>query len=37
MQQPRLPEKLVGELGRWLSEKGITSLAELRGSLKWEN
>jgi dihydroorotate dehydrogenase (NAD+) catalytic subunit len=37
MQQPRLPEKLVADLGRWCSEKGITSLAELRGSLQWEN
>jgi dihydroorotate dehydrogenase (NAD+) catalytic subunit len=37
MQQPRLPEKLVDDLGRWCSEKGITSLSELRGSLQWEN
>jgi dihydroorotate dehydrogenase (NAD+) catalytic subunit len=37
MQQPRLPEKLVADLGRWCSEKGLTSLTELRGSLQWEN
>jgi dihydroorotate dehydrogenase (NAD+) catalytic subunit len=37
MQQPRLPEKLVADLGRWCSEKGVTSLTELRGSLQWEN
>ena len=37
MQQPRLPEKLVADLGRWCTEKGITSLTELRGSLQWEN
>ena len=37
MQQPRLPEKLVADLGRWCSEKGITSLSEIRGSLQWEN
>ena len=37
MQQPRLPEKLVADLGRWCSEKGITSLTELRGSLQWES
>jgi dihydroorotate dehydrogenase (NAD+) catalytic subunit len=37
MQQPRLPERLVADLGRWCTEKGITSLIELRGSLQWEN
>jgi dihydroorotate dehydrogenase (NAD+) catalytic subunit len=37
MQQPRLPERLVADLGRWCTEKGITSLSELRGSLQWEN
>jgi dihydroorotate dehydrogenase (NAD+) catalytic subunit len=36
MQQPRLPEKLVADLGRWCTEKGITSLSEIRGSLQWE-
>ena len=37
MQQPRLPEKLVADLERWCREKGVTSLSELRGSLRWEN
>jgi dihydroorotate dehydrogenase (NAD+) catalytic subunit len=37
MRQPRLPGKLVADLRRWCSEKGITSLSELRGSLQWEN
>jgi len=37
MQRPRLPERLVADLGRWCSENGITSLTELRGSLQWEN
>ena len=37
MQQPRLPEKLVTDLERWCREKGVTSLSELRGSLRWEN
>ena len=37
MQQPRLPEKLVADLERWCKEKGVTSLSELRGSLRWEN
>ena len=37
MQHPRLPEKLVADLERWCREKGVTSLSELRGSLRWEN
>jgi dihydroorotate dehydrogenase (NAD+) catalytic subunit len=37
MQQPRLPETLVADLGRWCTEKGITSLSEIRGSIQWEN
>ena len=37
MQQPRLPANLVADLGRWCTEKGITSLSEIRGSLQWEN
>jgi dihydroorotate dehydrogenase (NAD+) catalytic subunit len=37
MQQPRLPERLVADLERWCREKGVTSLSELRGSLRWEN
>ncbi len=36
MQQPRLAEKLVNNLGRWCSDNGVTSLAQLRGSLSWE-
>jgi dihydroorotate dehydrogenase (NAD+) catalytic subunit len=36
MQQPRLAEKLVNDLGRWCSDNGVTSLGELRGSLSWE-
>jgi dihydroorotate dehydrogenase (NAD+) catalytic subunit len=37
MQQPRLPERLVFDLERWCRDKGVTSLSELRGSLRWEN
>ncbi|MGZ3332805.1 MAG: dihydroorotate dehydrogenase [Gemmatimonadaceae bacterium] len=37
MQRPRLPEKIVADLERWCREKGVTSLSELRGSLRWEN
>ncbi|MFL5488397.1 MAG: dihydroorotate dehydrogenase [Gemmatimonadaceae bacterium] len=36
MQQPRLPEKLVDDLGGWCRDRGVRSLAELRGSLVWE-
>jgi dihydroorotate dehydrogenase (NAD+) catalytic subunit len=36
MQQPRLAEKLVDDLGRWCRDKGVKSLSELRGSLVWE-
>jgi dihydroorotate dehydrogenase (NAD+) catalytic subunit len=36
MQQPRLPEKLVGDLERWCHKNGVHSLNELRGSLAWE-
>jgi dihydroorotate dehydrogenase (NAD+) catalytic subunit len=37
MQQPRLPERLVFDLERWCRDKGVTSLSELRGCLRWEN
>lgn len=37
MQQPRLAERLVNDLGRWCKDNGVRSLAELRGSLSWEN
>jgi len=37
MQQPRLAERLVEDLGRWYKDNGVTSLADLRGSLSWEN
>jgi dihydroorotate dehydrogenase (NAD+) catalytic subunit len=35
MQQPRLPEKIVGDLETWCREKRVT-LGDLRGSLEWE-
>lgn len=37
MQQPRLAQKLVDDLGRWCREKGVRSLNEVRGSLVWES
>lgn len=36
MQQPRLPERLVAELGKWCDRHGVRSLADLRGTLEWE-
>lgn len=36
MLEPRLPEKLVKDLERWCSQKGVSSLSDLRGSLRWE-
>ena len=36
MQQPRVAEKLVDDLGRWCRDRGVKSLGELRGSLVWE-
>ena len=36
MQQPRLAEKLVGDLAGWCRDKGVKSINELRGSLVWE-
>jgi dihydroorotate dehydrogenase (NAD+) catalytic subunit len=37
MQEPRLPEKLVDQLGGWCRKKGINSLSELRGTLEWKS
>jgi dihydroorotate dehydrogenase (NAD+) catalytic subunit len=37
MQQPRLPEKLVVELGKWCERHGVASLADLRGTLEWKS
>jgi dihydroorotate dehydrogenase (NAD+) catalytic subunit len=36
MQQPRLPEKLIGDLEGWCQRNGVRSLSELRGTLVWE-
>ena len=36
MQEPRLPEKIVADLTDWCRKKGINSLADLRGTLEWE-
>jgi dihydroorotate dehydrogenase (NAD+) catalytic subunit len=36
MLEPRLPERLVRDLERWCSKKEVSSLSDLRGSLRWE-
>jgi dihydroorotate dehydrogenase (NAD+) catalytic subunit len=36
MQQPRLPEKLLGDLAKWCERRGVRSLSDIRGTLKWE-
>jgi dihydroorotate dehydrogenase (NAD+) catalytic subunit len=37
MQQPKLPNKLVGDLEDWCRRNGVRSLSELRGDLRWES
>jgi dihydroorotate dehydrogenase (NAD+) catalytic subunit len=36
MQQPRLAERLVNDLGRWCRDNAVSALSDLRGSLVWE-
>ena len=35
MQDPRLPRKLVDDLGRWCTKHGVRSVSEMRGTLQW--
>jgi dihydroorotate dehydrogenase (NAD+) catalytic subunit len=35
MQDPRLPERIVRDLGRWCDRHGVARLADLVGSLEW--
>jgi len=37
MQRPKLALTLVRDLERWCSRNGVTSLSDLRGSLRWES
>jgi len=37
MQKPKLAEKLVGDLEGWCRKNGVSSLSELRGTLRWES
>ena len=35
MQNPRLPERVVRDLGRWCERHGVRSIGEVVGSLEW--
>ena len=36
LRDPRLPERVVRDLQRWCEREGITSVAEVTGSLTWQ-
>jgi dihydroorotate dehydrogenase (NAD+) catalytic subunit len=35
LRDPRLPERIVGELDRWCLDHGVRSLSEITGTLEW--
>ena len=35
MQDPRVPERIVRDLGRWCDRHGVTRLSDLIGTLEW--
>lgn len=35
MQDPRAPERIARDLGRWCAREGVRSIAEVVGSLEW--
>jgi dihydroorotate dehydrogenase (NAD+) catalytic subunit len=35
MRDPRLPERVVADLGAWCRDQGVTHLSTLRGTLQW--
>jgi dihydroorotate dehydrogenase (NAD+) catalytic subunit len=35
LRDPRAPERIVRDLGRWCAREGITDLTAMRGSLQW--
>ena len=35
MQDPRAPERIARDLGRWCAREGVRSIAEVVGSLQW--
>ena len=37
LRNPRVPERIVRELGAWCDRQGVRSLADLKGSLEWPN
>ena len=36
MRDPRTPERVVKELERWCDRHGVTSIADVRGTLQWQ-
>ncbi len=37
MQEPRLPGTIVRDLEKWCRQHGVTSITELRGTVRWES
>ena len=37
MQEPRLPQRVIGDLEKWCRQHGVRSVSELRGTLQWES
>jgi len=37
MQDPRLPARIVRDLGNWCRERDVRSITELRARLRWES
>jgi dihydroorotate dehydrogenase (NAD+) catalytic subunit len=35
LRDPRLPERIVRDLGRWCDRNGVASIAEIVGTLEW--
>lgn len=35
MRDPRVPERVVGEIAKWCDSQGVRSLSEVRGTLEW--
>ena len=35
LRDPRAPERIVRDLGRWCAREGVTELSSLRGTLEW--
>ena len=35
MQDPRAPERIARDLGRWCEREGVRSIADVIGALEW--